>query len=52
MDIETNEIKYTMIDNFVTMQPLAIHPKTKEVRYLLVQTDDEMVLIDCLNFST
>ena len=52
IDIETNEIKYTMTDDVITMQPLAIHSKTKEVRYLLVQKYDKMVLIDCLDFST
>ena len=52
MDIENNEIKYTMIDEFMTMQPLAIHPKTQEVRYLLVQKEKEMVVIDCHDFTT
>ncbi len=37
MDIETNEIYYNMIGKFVQMQPLAIHHKSQEVRYLLVQ---------------
>ena len=37
MDIETNKIYYNMIGKFVQMQPLAIHPKSQEVRYLLVQ---------------
>ena len=47
MDIETNDIKYKIVEGFVTMQPLAIHPRTQEVRYLLVQKEQELVLIDC-----
>ncbi len=52
IDIETNEINYKMLGEFVTMQPLAIHPETQEVRYLLVQKKDEMVIIDCHDFTT
>jgi hypothetical protein len=52
MDIETNDIKYKMVEGFVTMQPLAIHPKTQEVRYLLVQKQQELVVIDCENFTS
>jgi hypothetical protein len=52
MDIETNDIKYKIVEGFVTMQPLAIHPRTQEVRYLLVQKEQELVLIDCEDFTS
>ena len=52
MDIETNDIKYKIVEGFVTMQPLATHPRTQEVRYLLVQKEQEMVLIDCEDFTS
>jgi hypothetical protein len=52
IDIETNEIKFKMLGEFVTMQPLAIHPETQEVRYLLVQKKDEIAVIDCHDFTT
>ena len=52
MDIETNDIKYKIVEGFVTMQPLAIHPRTQEVRYLLVQKEQELVLIDCEDYTS
>ena len=52
MDIYTNDIKYKMVEGFVTMRPLAIHPRTQEVRYLLVQKEKEFVVIDCEDFTS
>ena len=52
MDIKTNEVKFNIVDGFVTMQPFAIDTTTREVRYLMVQLEKELVLVNCQDYTS
>ena len=52
IDIKTNEVKFKIADGFVKMQPFAIDPTTHEVRYLMVQREKELVLVDCQEYTS
>ena len=52
IDIKTNEVKFKIADGFVTMQPFATDAITREVRYLMVQREKELVLVDCQEYTS